>query len=50
MSVFLFEDERAVELYPVSISKPIFTIHCGSYSLAELVEFWDEPISCWVRP
>ena len=50
MSVYLFEDERAVELYPISISKPIFTIHCGSYSLAEIVEFWGVPISCWVRP
>lgn len=50
MSVVLFEDERAVDLYPISVSKPVFAIQCGSYSLAELVETWGTPASCWVRP
>lgn len=34
--IVLFEDERVVDLYPVTIGKPAYTIICGSYRLLDL--------------
>ncbi|HET6879313.1 MAG TPA: putative sugar nucleotidyl transferase [Pirellulales bacterium] len=34
--IVLFEDEHVVDLYPVTIGKPAYTISCGSYRLLDL--------------
>jgi UDP-N-acetylglucosamine diphosphorylase / glucose-1-phosphate thymidylyltransferase / UDP-N-acetylgalactosamine diphosphorylase / glucosamine-1-phosphate N-acetyltransferase / galactosamine-1-phosphate N-acetyltransferase len=52
--IVLFEDEQVVDLYPVTIGKPAYTIHCGSYRLLDLAgdlaaEF-GERIQAIVRP
>jgi len=50
MSILLFEDELAAQLYPVSIGKPVFATSCGSYRLIDLVADLAEPIRWIVRP
>ena len=37
MWVILFEDEQVTNLDPITISRPAFTISCGSYRLIDLV-------------
>ena len=37
MIVALFEDERVVQLYPVTVGKPACAVSCGSYRLLDLV-------------
>ncbi|HEX7376672.1 MAG TPA: putative sugar nucleotidyl transferase [Pirellulales bacterium] len=34
--IVLFEDERVADLHPVTIGKPAYTIHCGSYRLLDV--------------
>ncbi|HEV3341097.1 MAG TPA: putative sugar nucleotidyl transferase [Pirellulales bacterium] len=52
--IVLFEDEQVVDLYPVSVGKPAYTINCGSYRLldlaADLAAAFGEPIHALVRP
>src|SRR5215469_4759357 len=52
--IVLFEDEQVVDLYPVSVGKPAYTINCGSYRLldlaADLAEAFGERIHALVRP
>ena len=49
MSVILFEDDRVVHLYPVTLSRPAFAISCGSYRLFDLMNHLGLPVSCIVR-
>jgi UDP-N-acetylglucosamine diphosphorylase/glucosamine-1-phosphate N-acetyltransferase len=52
--IILFEDEQAVDLYPVSIGRPAYTINCGSYRLLDLTmdlaEAFGERVHAIVRP
>jgi UDP-N-acetylglucosamine diphosphorylase/glucosamine-1-phosphate N-acetyltransferase len=50
MTIVLFEDERTPQLYPISVSKPAFSITCGSYRLLERVESLQRPARLLVRP
>src|SRR4051794_19019420 len=50
MSVLIFEDWLASDLYPITISRPAYTISCGSYRLIDLVEQLGRPIRWLVRP
>ena len=52
--IVLFEDEQVVDLYPVSVGKPAYTINCGSYRLldlaADVAEAFGERVHALVRP
>ncbi|MGH7134720.1 MAG: putative sugar nucleotidyl transferase, partial [Pirellulales bacterium] len=52
--IILFEDERVVDLYPVTIGKPAYTINCGSYCLldvvADLATAFGRRVHALVRP
>lgn len=50
MSILLFEDDRVSDLYPVSVSRPAFTISCGSFRLIDLVADLGQPVRWLVRP
>jgi UDP-N-acetylglucosamine diphosphorylase/glucosamine-1-phosphate N-acetyltransferase len=50
MSILLFEDDQVTDLYPISISRPAYTISCGGYRLIDLLAQWDRPIRWLVRP
>ncbi len=50
MKLFLFEDSRVPQLYPVSTGKPAYTISCGSYRLLDLVAELGGDVHAWVRP
>jgi glucose-1-phosphate thymidylyltransferase len=50
MSILLFEDDRVADLYPASVSRPAFTISCGSFRLIDLVADLGRPIRWLVRP
>jgi glucose-1-phosphate thymidylyltransferase len=50
MNILLFEDEQVTNLYPVSISRPPYTITCGSYRLIDLLAELDCPLRWLVRP
>ncbi|HVA46174.1 MAG TPA: putative sugar nucleotidyl transferase [Pirellulales bacterium] len=42
--IILFEDEQVVDLYPVTIGKPAYTIACGAYRLLDVAN--DLAASC----
>src|SRR5579885_3508144 len=52
--IVLFEDEQVVDLYPLSVGKPAYTINCGSYRLldlaSDLAEVFGERVHALVRP
>jgi glucose-1-phosphate thymidylyltransferase len=50
MRIILFEDDQASKLYPVSLSRPICTIHCGSYSLCDWFAEAGAQATSLVRP
>lgn len=50
MSVILFEDDRVSQLYPITIGKAAFHIHCGSYRLWDLAATLGLSLRCIVRP
>lgn len=50
MSILLFEDEYAAQLYPVTIGKPVFAISCGSFRLIDQVISISEAVRWIVRP
>lgn len=50
MSVLVFEDGFVTDLYPVTISRPAYTISCGSYRLLDLLGELGLPIRWLVRP
>lgn len=50
MSVILFEDDLATQLYPVTVGKPAFVIGCGSYRLVDGVSRLGHAVSWIVRP
>lgn len=37
MNICIFEDEKFSQLYPLSLSRPIYELRCGIYSLAEKI-------------
>lgn len=41
MAIVLFEDELVSRLDPVAVGKPAFSIHCGGYSLLEILAGWE---------
>ncbi|MBX7073907.1 MAG: glucose-1-phosphate thymidylyltransferase [Pirellulales bacterium] len=50
MMILLFEDDLVTDLYPVSISRPVFAISCGSLRLIDLVSSFGCPVKWLVRP
>lgn len=50
MSILLFEDDLATQLYPVTTGKPAFLITCGSFRLIDLVGQLDAAVTTIVRP
>ena len=50
MWVILFEDEQVTNLDPITISRPAFTISCGSYRLIDLVADLGLKVAWLVRP
>lgn len=50
MSILLFEDDRVTDLYPISVSRPAFTISCGSFRLIDLVAELGRPVRWLIRP
>lgn len=50
MKIFLFEDSRVSQLYPVTTGKPAYSISCGSYSLLDLIAELGGEVHAWVRP
>ena len=50
MKIFLFEDSRVPQLYPVTTGKPAYSISCGSYRLLDLLSELDGEVHAWVRP
>jgi glucose-1-phosphate thymidylyltransferase len=50
MTVILFEDSRVTQLYPVTVSRPAFTISCASFRLFDLASGWGHGVRALVRP
>jgi len=50
MTITLFEDDLATQLYPVSLSRATFAISCGSYRLIDLVAALGHPLRWMARP
>jgi glucose-1-phosphate thymidylyltransferase len=49
MRVVLFEDRLVHQLYPVTISRPAFSISCGGYRLIDLARRLGAPVEIIVR-
>ncbi len=50
MEVVLFEDGLVPQLFPITIGRPAFQIHCGSYCLGELLGRLGSLRAALVRP
>ncbi len=50
MNIVLFEDEQVTQLYPVTLSRAAFAIHCGSYRLIDLADNLGPPVGWHARP
>lgn len=44
MAVILFEDDKAADLSPAALARPVSTIPCGGYRLDELIHALDLPV------
>ena len=44
MAVILFEDDKAADLSPAALARPVSTIPCGGYRLDELIHTLDLPV------
>ncbi|MDA7949883.1 MAG: glucose-1-phosphate thymidylyltransferase [Pirellulaceae bacterium] len=49
MSLLLFEDQYVTDLYPITISRPAYTITCGSFRLMDWIEKLDRPVKTIIR-
>ena len=50
MTITLFEDDLATQLYPVTLGRATFAISCGSYRLIDLVAALGHPLRWMARP
>ena len=50
MSIILFEDSLAPQLYPVTVGRPAFAISCGGATLLDQARVIDSAIHCVARP
>ena len=50
MKVVVFEDELVAQLYPVTLSRPAFSITCGGYCLLDLLTALQRPLTYSARP
>ncbi|REJ67875.1 MAG: glucose-1-phosphate thymidylyltransferase [Planctomycetota bacterium] len=50
MNILLFEDKGVALLRPMTLTRPAFTIRCGSFCLAELVARLGRPTAYVVQP
>lgn len=50
MNILLFEDEVVERLRPMTLTRPAFSISCGSFCLADLIARLGRPTAYVVRP
>lgn len=50
MNIVLFEDQHVRQLDPITLSRPAYTITCGSLRLLDLARMFDGPLHGAVRP
>lgn len=50
MNIAVFEDSGVRNLYPITLSRPAYSINCGSYRLLERLMEWEAPMVGLVRP
>lgn len=50
MHVIVFEDELVDRLFPITASRPAYSVHCGSYRLIDLIFRLENPVTGLVRP
>jgi UDP-N-acetylglucosamine diphosphorylase/glucosamine-1-phosphate N-acetyltransferase len=49
MTILVFEDEHATQLYPITVGRPAYAISCGSYRLVDWLRTLDAPVRGVVR-
>ncbi len=50
MNILLFEDEVVEQLRPITLTRPAFSISCGSFCLADLIARLGRPTAYVVQP
>ncbi len=52
MNIYIFENDRALNLEPISLTRPVFEVRCGALTCIERLNFLlpDENIYLFVRP
>lgn len=49
MTIFVFEDEFAPQLYPITVGRPAYAISCGAYRLVDWLRTLGAPLKGIVR-
>ena len=52
MNIYIFENNRALNLEPITLTRPTFDVRCGAFTFIERLNFFlpDENIHLFVRP